>query len=830
MKEESGQSTRLSDVEADEMRFIDASQDPAPSSLLASDPQSQVSDLSQSSSSTYGTSSTESGEAPMTAQPTPPGSDPSDGSKSKPGSTPSRRSGQKSPSGFTTPMRMTRSSRLMEQLVEQQLAMGVYDPEKISRAMQRVRTSPRGSSMASDEEGSESGDESRDEDEDDSNATPSRSGGKRKKLLSPIQKRAMFIWRDKNKLMNSISLSNVFWVPSPKLVELEQFNAQWLESALGSVHMSSSGHALMPMESADNVRMDNGSTNAACSAQQRQDVLTDAANPVLKKIKTEVETPESKLFEPQMASPTGSIKIEDVSIKTEQHHETQKLSLPVRSPFPSPPEPLPVSLQLGLEFDHQFPEATLDKATDGAIVAGGHGRERLKHCPEIDVAGDEPDHYEKLKRSRPSFFIPHAPLEWPDAPLLELRARALKEFGVPDVDDREFSKEEPCSCSAKDPAPCSDSTCELRRIFVECDRMCPAGRRCQNRRIQKKQYCKTRLVRTENRGWGLILAENVGPGQLVAEYCGEIVDKEESRRRMILAHRISDPNFYFFQLSANAVLDAGPAGSLARFINHSCDPNCETQKWSVNGETRVGIFTKTALSKGVELTYNYFFSSDPEMASEHKVVCLCGSANCPGFMGQRPLKVDAPASSSASTTNSTISSDDSKTTKDSAPAKGAKAAKGAKGTNGTKGTKGTKGAKSGQMTDSAPEDIGSGKAKGTGKGTGKRGGKKGSAGKSDKSASDDVPTTKTKGTGVRRQRKAEKADEPQSTGKQKRGAKVSRHVNEDSPKGKGGKNKASKSEPASSALSVGKDQEPKPKRKYVRKVQGNPSSSSPSSQ
>jgi len=38
------------------------------------------------------------------------------------------------------------------------------------------------------------------------------------------------------------------------------------------------------------------------------------------------------------------------------------------------------------------------------------------------------------------------------------------------------------------------------------------------------------------------------------------------------------------------IIDAGPKGNLARFMNHSCEPNCETQKWTVNCIHRVGIF------------------------------------------------------------------------------------------------------------------------------------------------------------------------------------------------------------------------------------------------
>ena len=53
------------------------------------------------------------------------------------------------------------------------------------------------------------------------------------------------------------------------------------------------------------------------------------------------------------------------------------------------------------------------------------------------------------------------------------------------------------------------------------------------------------------------------------------------------------------------VIDATIKGGLARFINHSCDANCETQKWIVRGETRVGIFARRTIRPGQEITYDY---------------------------------------------------------------------------------------------------------------------------------------------------------------------------------------------------------------------------------
>ena len=55
------------------------------------------------------------------------------------------------------------------------------------------------------------------------------------------------------------------------------------------------------------------------------------------------------------------------------------------------------------------------------------------------------------------------------------------------------------------------------------------------------------------------------------------------------------------------VIDATNRGAISRFINHSCSPNCETQKWFVDGVRRIGIFTTRPVAKGEELTFDYKF-------------------------------------------------------------------------------------------------------------------------------------------------------------------------------------------------------------------------------
>lgn len=59
------------------------------------------------------------------------------------------------------------------------------------------------------------------------------------------------------------------------------------------------------------------------------------------------------------------------------------------------------------------------------------------------------------------------------------------------------------------------------------------------------------------------------------------------------------------QCSANAIIDATKRANRARFINHSCDPNCETQKWVVDSRVCVCIFALRDIQPGEELTYHY---------------------------------------------------------------------------------------------------------------------------------------------------------------------------------------------------------------------------------
>ncbi|RXM31298.1 Histone-lysine N-methyltransferase ASH1L [Acipenser ruthenus] len=66
---------------------------------------------------------------------------------------------------------------------------------------------------------------------------------------------------------------------------------------------------------------------------------------------------------------------------------------------------------------------------------------------------------------------------------------------------------------------------------------------------------------------------------------------------------------YCLNLHSGMVIDSYRMGNEARFINHSCSPNCEMQKWSVNGVYRIGLFALKDMDSGTELSYDYNFHS-----------------------------------------------------------------------------------------------------------------------------------------------------------------------------------------------------------------------------
>lgn len=108
------------------------------------------------------------------------------------------------------------------------------------------------------------------------------------------------------------------------------------------------------------------------------------------------------------------------------------------------------------------------------------------------------------------------------------------------------------------------------------------------------------------------------------------LERLQERQKQEEREQKKNPHFYLMTLRSNLLLDATRKGNLSRFMNHSCAPNCVTQKWIVNGRLRIGIFAKRPIRKGVELTFDYKFVRFGKDAQ----VCLCGEGVCKGTIGQ----------------------------------------------------------------------------------------------------------------------------------------------------------------------------------------------------
>ncbi|TVU49513.1 hypothetical protein EJB05_00826, partial [Eragrostis curvula] len=104
------------------------------------------------------------------------------------------------------------------------------------------------------------------------------------------------------------------------------------------------------------------------------------------------------------------------------------------------------------------------------------------------------------------------------------------------------------------------------------------------------QLKKDFFFQTEKCGSGLVAEDEIKKGEFVIEYVGEVIDDRTCEQRLWKMRRQGHTNFYLCEVSSNMIIDATNKGNMSRFINHSCEPNTEMQKWSVDGETRVGIF------------------------------------------------------------------------------------------------------------------------------------------------------------------------------------------------------------------------------------------------
>lgn len=204
-----------------------------------------------------------------------------------------------------------------------------------------------------------------------------------------------------------------------------------------------------------------------------------------------------------------------------------------------------------------------------------------------------------------------------------------------------FSYSTSSKCVCKSENGCGED-CQNRIMFYECDDSnCAVGSKyCTNRAFAELQERRkaggkyrvgVEVIKTADRGYGVRSNRCFEPHQIIVEYTGEIITEDECDRRMNEDYKDNDC-YYLMSFDQSMIIDA-TKGSIARFVNHSCKPNCRMVKWIVGGNPRMALFAgDEPIMTGDELTYDYKF--DP-FSSKNIQQCRCGSNNCRGVLGPR---------------------------------------------------------------------------------------------------------------------------------------------------------------------------------------------------
>lgn len=135
--------------------------------------------------------------------------------------------------------------------------------------------------------------------------------------------------------------------------------------------------------------------------------------------------------------------------------------------------------------------------------------------------------------------------------------------------------------------------------------------------------------RSAIQGTGVFATRLIRKGTWIVEYTGERISHEEADRRYDDASMDRHHTFLFVVDEATCI-DASRAGGDARFINHSCDPNCEAL--FVEDDREIWIAAARTIRPGEELTYDYAYTVDEEDAdaARRTYPCRCGAPNCRG--------------------------------------------------------------------------------------------------------------------------------------------------------------------------------------------------------
>lgn len=130
-------------------------------------------------------------------------------------------------------------------------------------------------------------------------------------------------------------------------------------------------------------------------------------------------------------------------------------------------------------------------------------------------------------------------------------------------------------------------------------------------------------------GKGVFALQDIAEGEAIIEYVGEVISWDEAQARH--PHDPSQPNHtFYFHVDEDRVIDANVGGNSARWINHSCTPNC----YADEQDGRIFITALRNIAAGEELNYDYGLIIEERYTKKLKAEypCWCGTTHCRGTL------------------------------------------------------------------------------------------------------------------------------------------------------------------------------------------------------
>jgi SET domain-containing protein len=158
-----------------------------------------------------------------------------------------------------------------------------------------------------------------------------------------------------------------------------------------------------------------------------------------------------------------------------------------------------------------------------------------------------------------------------------------------------------------------------------------AARRPSVRNTESTEGLPFEIRRSAIQGRGAFATRRLRAGQKIVEYTGERISQAEGDRRYAEG-AMARHHTFLFTLDDDLLIDGGRGGNASRFLNHSCDPNCEAVIHGDGPGATIFFHALRNIQPGTELTFDYKYERTEAHTDEDEqfYACRCGSPKCRG--------------------------------------------------------------------------------------------------------------------------------------------------------------------------------------------------------